>query len=128
MVSGLHIITVTSEVYSGIFGQHFEAHNKQKQRLLSRCVFQFDFARFLEQNSQVSLFLFCIACALLLNESMYHSGDDVGAIVADIGSFSTRIGHAGDDVPAAYFPSVIDMIACSRSSSTEQFSFHNSTY
>lgn len=38
---------------------------------------------------------------------MYHSGDDVGAIVADIGSFSTRIGHAGNDVPAAYFPSVI---------------------
>jgi actin-related protein len=40
---------------------------------------------------------------------MYHSGDDVGAIVADIGSFSTRIGHAGDDVPAAYFPSVSDV-------------------
>jgi actin-related protein len=34
---------------------------------------------------------------------MYHSGqDDLNAIVADIGSFSTRIGHAGEDTPKAY--------------------------
>ena len=34
---------------------------------------------------------------------MYHSGqDDLNAIVADIGSFSTRIGHAGEDAPKAY--------------------------
>jgi hypothetical protein len=47
-----------------------------------------------------------------LDKSMYHSGDNVGAIVADIGSFSTRIGHAGDDVPSAYFPSVTNASLC----------------
>ena len=30
----------------------------------------------------------------------------IGAIVADIGSFATRIGYAGDDLPRAYFPTV----------------------
>mmetsp|Transcript_21502 Transcript_21502/g.21623 ORF Transcript_21502/g.21623 Transcript_21502/m.21623 type:complete len:453 (+) Transcript_21502:202-1560(+) len=38
---------------------------------------------------------------------MYSSGDDIGALVADIGSYSTRIGFAGDDMPKAYFPSVV---------------------
>lgn len=38
---------------------------------------------------------------------MYSSGDDIGAVVADIGTFSTRIGFAGDDTPKAYFPSVV---------------------
>lgn len=37
---------------------------------------------------------------------MYHSGDDIGAIVADIGSFSTRVGFAGEDSPRAYVQSV----------------------
>ena len=37
---------------------------------------------------------------------MYAPGDDVGAIVADIGSFATRIGYSGDDVPKAYLPTV----------------------
>jgi actin-related protein len=37
---------------------------------------------------------------------MMTSGDDIGALVADIGSFATRIGHAGDDIPKAYFPTV----------------------
>ena len=37
---------------------------------------------------------------------MYTAGDDVNAIVADIGSYSSRIGFAGEDVPKAYFPSV----------------------
>lgn len=37
---------------------------------------------------------------------MFHSGDDIGAIVADIGSTSCRIGLAGDDMPKAYFPTV----------------------
>jgi actin-related protein len=41
---------------------------------------------------------------------MYTGGDDIGAIVADIGSFSTRIGYAGDDAPRAYFPSVRKVI------------------
>jgi Actin len=29
-----------------------------------------------------------------------------GAIVADIGSYASRIGYAGDDLPRAYFPTV----------------------
>eukprot|EP01038_Epipyxis_sp_PR26KG_P006811 gene6811-9327_t len=37
-------------------------------------------------------------------------GVDVGALVADIGSFATRIGFAGDDLPKAYFPSAIGVI------------------
>ena len=37
---------------------------------------------------------------------MYHSGDDLNAIVADIGSYSTRIGYAGEDAPKAYIPTV----------------------
>ena len=32
--------------------------------------------------------------------------EDIGAIVADIGSMSTRIGYAGEDLPRAYFPTV----------------------
>lgn len=35
-----------------------------------------------------------------------HSGDDIGAIVADIGSHCTRIGYAGDDTPRAMLPTV----------------------
>ena len=39
---------------------------------------------------------------------MYHSGqDDLNAIVADKGSFSTRIGHAGEDAPKAYIVRLI---------------------
>lgn len=38
--------------------------------------------------------------------NMFNSGDDVGAIVADIGSFATRVGFAGEDIPRAYFPTV----------------------
>jgi actin-related protein len=37
---------------------------------------------------------------------MYNSGDDIGAIVADIGSFASRVGFAGDDQPKAYLPTV----------------------
>ena len=37
---------------------------------------------------------------------MFHSGDELGAIVADIGSGSTRIGFAGDDGPRACFSTV----------------------
>ena len=37
---------------------------------------------------------------------MYCGGDDLGAIVADIGSVSARIGYAGEDYPRSYFPSV----------------------
>lgn len=38
---------------------------------------------------------------------MYSGPDDIGAVVADIGSFSTRIGYAGEDLPRAYLPTVI---------------------
>ena len=41
---------------------------------------------------------------------MYNSGEDIGAIVADIGSFATRIGYAGDDMPKAHLPSVSDCV------------------
>lgn len=37
---------------------------------------------------------------------MFQGKEDIGAIVADIGSTSARIGFAGDDVPRAYIPSV----------------------
>jgi actin-related protein len=37
---------------------------------------------------------------------MFHSGDDIGAIIADIGTSFCRIGFAGDDTPHAYLPSV----------------------
>lgn len=37
---------------------------------------------------------------------MYCGGDDVGAIVADIGTSSTRVGFAGEDCPRAYLPTV----------------------
>jgi actin-related protein len=35
-----------------------------------------------------------------------HGSNDIGAVVADIGTHSTRIGFAGDDMPKAYFPTV----------------------
>lgn len=40
---------------------------------------------------------------------MYCGGDDIGALVADIGTTSTRIGFAGEDYPRSYFPSVMNM-------------------
>lgn len=36
----------------------------------------------------------------------YHGGDEVGAIVMDIGMHSTKAGFAGEDTPKAIFPSV----------------------
>ena len=38
---------------------------------------------------------------------MYHSGDDIGAIVADFGSYATKVGYAGDDSPKAYFQTAV---------------------
>ncbi|CAM9841187.1 unnamed protein product, partial [Hapterophycus canaliculatus] len=32
--------------------------------------------------------------------------DDVGAIVGDVGSYSCKMGFAGEDFPRAYFTSV----------------------
>jgi hypothetical protein len=40
--------------------------------------------------------------------SIFTSGDSVDAIVADIGSYATKIGQAGEDYPRAYFRSVRD--------------------
>ena len=38
--------------------------------------------------------------------SAFTSGDAVNAIVADIGSYATKIGFAGEDSPRSYFRSV----------------------
>lgn len=38
--------------------------------------------------------------------SIFTNSDSVNAIVADIGSYATKIGHAGEDYPRAYFRSV----------------------
>lgn len=35
----------------------------------------------------------------------FHSGDNINAVVADIGSYATKIGFAGEDFPKAYFRS-----------------------
>lgn len=36
-----------------------------------------------------------------------YGGDEVGAIVLDIGSYTTRVGYAGEDMPIADFPTLI---------------------
>ena len=36
----------------------------------------------------------------------FHSGDNINAVVADIGSYASKIGFAGEDFPKAYFRSV----------------------
>ena len=38
--------------------------------------------------------------------SAFTSGGTVNAIVADIGSYATKIGFAGEDSPRSYFRSV----------------------
>uniref|UniRef100_A0A8C1H3K4 Actin-like 6B n=2 Tax=Cyprinus carpio TaxID=7962 RepID=A0A8C1H3K4_CYPCA len=40
-----------------------------------------------------------------------YGGDEVGALVFDIGSFSTRAGYAGEDCPKADFPTTIGVNA-----------------
>jgi actin-related protein len=42
----------------------------------------------------------------------FYQGDYVGAIVADIGAYSTKIGYAGDDYPKSYFRSVRQCVCC----------------
>jgi len=37
-------------------------------------------------------------------------GDEVGAVVLDFGSFSSRVGYAGEDMPKADFPSYVGII------------------
>ena len=36
----------------------------------------------------------------------FRAADDVGALVAEIGSTLVKAGHAGDDAPKCVFPSV----------------------
>lgn len=39
-----------------------------------------------------------------------YGGDEVGALVFDIGSFSIRAGYAGEDMPKAEFPSTVGVV------------------
>ncbi|KAI7692815.1 hypothetical protein SSS_02487 [Sarcoptes scabiei] len=39
--------------------------------------------------------------------SNIYGGDEVGAIVFDIGSYSTKVGYAGEDAPKSEIPSII---------------------
>lgn len=45
-------------------------------------------------------------CSRKSTMASYYSGNNVGAIVADVGSYATKIGWAGDDYPKSYFRSV----------------------
>jgi actin-related protein len=38
--------------------------------------------------------------------AVFSTGDSVSAVVADIGSYASKIGFAGEDYPRAYFRSV----------------------
>ncbi|CAN0303990.1 unnamed protein product [Discosporangium mesarthrocarpum] len=42
---------------------------------------------------------------------MYCGGDDIGAVVGDVGSYSCKIGFAGEDFPRAYFSSLVGRTA-----------------
>lgn len=59
---------------------------------------------------------------------MFHSGDDIGAIVADIGSSSSRIGFAGDDMPRAYLPSVVGSVKDENETIGKSLHFDLSSY
>jgi hypothetical protein len=41
-----------------------------------------------------------------LTMASFYNGDNVQAVVADLGHYSTKIGWAGDDYPRSYFRSV----------------------
>jgi hypothetical protein len=41
-----------------------------------------------------------------INMAFYTSGDTVNAIVADFGSYASKVGYAGEDYPRSYFRSV----------------------
>jgi actin-related protein len=40
----------------------------------------------------------------------FYNGDNVQAVVADLGHYSTKIGWAGDDYPRSYFRSVSNQV------------------
>lgn len=44
--------------------------------------------------------------------ALYSSGGSVNAIVADIGSYASKIGFAGEDYPRAHFRSVSPQQLC----------------
>jgi hypothetical protein len=57
------------------------------------------------------------ALACLLSSSPNHSkmafyttNDSYNAVVADVGSYATKIGFAGEDYPSSYFRSVRDVV------------------
>mmetsp|Transcript_14252 Transcript_14252/g.21095 ORF Transcript_14252/g.21095 Transcript_14252/m.21095 type:complete len:430 (-) Transcript_14252:30-1319(-) len=41
---------------------------------------------------------------------MINGGEDIGAVVADLGSVTTKFGYAGEDYPRAYFASNVGML------------------
>lgn len=43
--------------------------------------------------------------------SLFTGGDEIGAIVVDIGAKTTKAGFAGEDSPKAVFPSVCIFIS-----------------
>ena len=54
---------------------------------------------------------------------MYNSGDELGAIVCDIGNYAARLGYAGEDFPKAYMPSVSTLILYKYRIKTVLYSF-----
>jgi hypothetical protein len=48
----------------------------------------------------------CEVCEVMSGGGYFHSGDNINAVVADIGSYASKIGFAGEDFPKAYFRSV----------------------
>ena len=46
---------------------------------------------------------------IIIIKKMY-GGDDVSAVVFDVGSVSTRAGHAGEDAPKFVLPSLVGQI------------------
>jgi hypothetical protein len=45
---------------------------------------------------------------------LHNGGEDISAIVAEIGFSFSRIGFAGHDYPSAHFPSVSIISCCTR--------------
>ncbi|GAA5983625.1 hypothetical protein JCM10908_000356 [Rhodotorula pacifica] len=50
-----------------------------------------------------------------MSPSVQYGGDEVGAVVLDIGSYAVRAGYAGEDAPKAVFPSAYATVLSSSS-------------
>lgn len=48
------------------------------------------------------------------DDMLHNGGEDISAIVAEIGFSFSRIGFAGHDYPSAHFPSVSIISCCTR--------------